>query len=132
MKYTKGYKYQLNETLECVTSIHPWQEIETQFINITREGNLTIRKGYSWDGASGGWDSRSFMRASLIHDALCQLINEKLLPRTYQIQADKLLKEICLEDGMFKIRAWWVYRAVRRFDKIGLKKYKPKEVYTAP
>jgi len=27
----------------------------------------------------------------------------------------KILKELCLEDGMFKIRALWVFRAVRWF-----------------
>ncbi len=95
-------------------------------------GLLTISKGYAWDGASGAWDTKTFMRGSLVHDALCQLINEGLLPKHCQEEADNLLKEICLEDGMNPIRAWWVHRAVRRYDKSGLKNYKGKEILTAP
>jgi len=79
------------------------------------EGYLTIHKGYAWDGPSGpAIDTRNFMRGSLIHDALYQLMREKQLDKTiYRKKADRLLQKICGEDGMSSLRAWGVYQAVR-------------------
>jgi hypothetical protein len=36
-----------------------------------------------------------------------------LLPLEYRESADQLLRTVCLQDGMWKVRAWWVYQAVR-------------------
>ncbi len=59
-------------------------------------------------------DTKSFMRGSLAHDALYQLMHEKLLTVADARElADKVLRDICITDGMWKVRAWWVYRAVR-------------------
>ena len=56
------------------------------------------------------------MRGSLIHDALYQLMREKHLDhRTYRPVADKILQRLCREDGMSRLRAWWVYQGVRLF-----------------
>ena len=85
----------------------------------TPEGLLIISAGYAWDGPSGiTIDTKSFMRGSLFHDAVYQLLREgKLIIPDGRKLADKLLRAICIEDGMWKIRAWWVYRAVRMFGK---------------
>ena len=53
------------------------------------------------------------MRGSLIHDALYQLMREKVLPQDVRDEADQILREICIQDGMSKLRAWWVYQAVK-------------------
>lgn len=132
IKYTDGYQYQLVEKVACHTTIRPPVITGNQFITLYATGFLVIEKGYAWDGASGGWDTKTFMRGSLVHDALCQLINEGLLPKHHQETADNLLKEICIEDGMSSIRAWWVHCVVRRYDKSGLKNYKQKEILMAP
>ena len=77
---------------------------------------LTINKGYSWDGPSGPtFDSSNFMQGSLVHDALYQLIREGVLPTDERKRADEIMREICLQDGMSKFRAWYLYRGVRRF-----------------
>ena len=55
------------------------------------------------------------MRGSLVHDALYQLMREQALPLTYRQAADDLLKEICLQDGMPRLRAWYVHKAVSWF-----------------
>jgi hypothetical protein len=34
---------------------------------------------------------------------------------TYREAADRVLQKICKEDGMWSLRAWWVYQGVRRF-----------------
>ncbi len=74
-------------------------------------GALTIDEGYAWDGASGPMpDIPSVMRGSLVHDALYQLMREKLLDYKKDRQmADKLMQQICLEDGMPPPLAWGVY-----------------------
>jgi len=77
---------------------------------------LTIHEGYAWDGASGPTiDTKSFMRGSLVHDALYQLISTKKLGKEHRRDADKVLYRICREDGMSWFRAKYVYYAVRKF-----------------
>ncbi len=81
--------------------------------------HLKVYKRYAWDGPSGPtFDTKTFMRGSLFHDALCQLIGEGLLDKKYRKYADQLLRKICLEDGMSKFRAWYVYMAVRTYSKL--------------
>ena len=131
MKVRKDYKYQLAETISYYVNIYPETDIETDFIRLDRVGGLTIKKGYAFDGPSGPTiDTKSFMRGSLFHDALYQLMREGYLLRTNRKKADKVLRRICIEDGMWKVRAWWVYRAVR----IGAAQSAKgaREVHTAP
>ena len=116
--YNGGYKYQLKEEYTFAdTGIIPAATITTDFIGLDLAGNLTIAKGYAWDGPSGPTiDTRNFMRGSLAHDALYQLMREKHLDHdTYREAADRLLQRICKEDGMCALRAWWVYQGVRIF-----------------
>ena len=80
------------------------------------DGHLTIFAGYAWDGASGPtYDSKSSMRASLVHDAGYQLIRLGMLPHDTRKQWDELFHRICVEDGMWKPRAWLWFNAVRGF-----------------
>ena len=41
--------------------------------------------------------------------------------KEWRLYADEQLRRICLEDGMSKFRAWYVYRAVRIFGKFTCK-----------
>lgn len=112
--YKSGYKYQLAVTYIMQTGIVPEHDIHTEYISLYTSGLIIIRKGYAWDGPSGPTvDTKNFMRGSLEHDALYQLMRMELLPQNYRIQADKRLKVVCLEDGMSTIRAQWVYLGVR-------------------
>jgi len=87
----------------------------SEFIVLTADGLLTINKGYAWDGPSGpAIDTRNFMRGSLVHDALYQLIREKLLDQHTTLEpADRLLQKMCKADGMSSLRAWWIYKVLR-------------------
>ncbi|MHC1697775.1 MAG: hypothetical protein AB9919_06905 [Geobacteraceae bacterium] len=108
------YKYQLLGDYSSQTVIRPPQAIETEYISLTRQGLLTIRKGYAWNGANKpAINNKTIRRGSLVHDALYQLIGCGLLAIEHRITADQLLRIVCLEDGMIRIRAWWVYQAVR-------------------
>jgi hypothetical protein len=110
------YKYQLLEDYRIKTGVEIPESVRTLYgwLNLTKEGVLTIKKGYCWDGPSGPTiDTDSFMLGSLVHDAFYQLIREMKLQMSYRDKADRLLQQLCLDDGMSKIRAWWVYWGVR-------------------
>lgn len=115
--YTGGYRYQLKETYTDVIEIKPSSRIDTDYIKLDIDGKLTIMKGYAWDGPSGPTiDILNFMRGSLVHDALYQLMRENHLDHnSHREAADRILQRICKEDGMWSLRAWWVYQGVRLF-----------------
>jgi hypothetical protein len=115
--YKGGYKYQLKEEYTVTIDIKPTTPIDTEYIKLGSEGKLIISKGYAWDGPSGPTiDTLSFMRGSLIHDALYQLMREGYLDHNeFREAADRTLQKICREDGMWSLRAWWVYQGVRLF-----------------
>ena len=116
IKYTDGYRYQLAEDYEIIIPIKPAITIFSDFITLTPAGLLTIHKGYAWDGPSGPtWDTPAFMRGALVHDVIYQLCRQGHLSKSYRRAADELLRAICIEDGMWRIRAWYVYHAVRLF-----------------
>lgn len=113
ISYKKGYKYQLAETYSVTTDVVSLRPIMTEYIRLF-DNRLIVEKGYAWDGPSGPTiDTPNFMRGSLVHDALYQLMREGLLGPEWRKQADMELRRICLEDGMSRLRAWWVYRGVR-------------------
>jgi hypothetical protein len=134
IKYRAGYKYQLAETYQTQTNIIPPYRIITPFICLDIEGVLTVISGYAWDGPSGPtFDTKDFMRGSLVHDAFYQLMRENFLDHDhYRKFVDMELKRICLEDGMDHLRANAVYDAVRLFAHNASDPKHNKEVITAP
>ena len=130
IRYKSGYKYVLVDPCTIRTGILVGRIIHTPFILMDHGGLLMVRPGYAWDGASGpAFDTDSFMRGSLVHDALYQLMRDGLLEQKYRQHADWLLVEICKQDGMCWIRRQWVYWAVRMFGRINLRQ---NEIFTAP
>jgi hypothetical protein len=113
----KRYKYQLLRDYKYQTAIRLNHDVKIQgFITLSINGLLTIAKGYAWDGPSGPTiDTKNFMRGSLVHDALYQLMRMKLLSVSLKDLADRLLRQICREAGMSRFRAWYVYWGVRLF-----------------
>jgi len=111
----KRYKYQLMDAYNIKIGIKGYT-VETPYLNLHATGEFEISAGYAWDGPSGPtFDTLNFMRGSLVHDALYQLIRIKEIPPHYKAYADLLLKKICLEDGMSNFRANYVYQAVKLF-----------------
>lgn len=117
--YNGGYKYQLKADYSQQIDIKPNHLVTLDFITLTIIGFLTVKKGYAWDGPSGPTiDTPNFMRGSLVHDALYQLMREgELDENQHRDEADRLLQKICIEDGMSEIRAWFVYQGVHNFGK---------------
>jgi hypothetical protein len=111
----KKYKYELVQPCEHDTGIEGYS-IDTRFLRLQTNGRLLIFNKYAWDGPSGPTlDTLDFMRGSLVHDALYQLIRSEKLPYSTKGRADALMREICLQDGMSRFRAWYVYQAVKLF-----------------
>ena len=109
------FKYKIIKPYEIYTKIKN-HFVQSSFIVLHKDGTLLFQRNYTWDGPSGpALDTPNFMRGSLVHDGLYQLIREKHLNIYRKKYADKLLRDICLEDGMNIFRAYYVYYAVKWF-----------------
>ena len=135
MKYKKGYKYQLVEDYQIkVPDVKIPKRVSTDndYVSMGIYGDVLIRAGYAWDGATSAIDTKNFMRGSLVHDALYQLIRRGLLDSSYRKQADDILRQILREDGMSWVRSLWVYKAVRMFGGKYILPKSSREVLEAP
>lgn len=132
--YRSDYKYQLADGYVINISIKPKLNIESEFINLDTNGKLNVKKGYAWDGPSGPVkDTKKNMRASLVHDALYQLMrNKKLSSRTHRKAADQEFKDICKADGVSNSKASTYYKALRKFGKPAASPKNKKKVVRAP
>lgn len=93
--YNDAYNYQLKETYVLAIEIKPSLAIDHEYIKFDVNGNLTINKGYAWDGPSGPtFDALTFMPGSLMHDALYQLMRKVILTT---LDSEKLLTASCKE-----------------------------------
>lgn len=113
------YKYQTLSLYQIKTDVRSGQK-KTVFtaggwIALGHSGTMNIKADYCWDGASGPTiDTKTSMRASLVHDALYQLMREGLVDDDCREVADDLFEKLCIEDGMNRFRAWY-YRQGLRF-----------------
>jgi hypothetical protein len=115
IRYIGGYRYQIVEDHSVQTTV-TGHDVDHEFIHLTADGKITIKRFYCWDGASGpAIDTKNFMRGSLVHDALYQLLRLDLLPQNLRASADQTLYEICRADGMGWFRANYVRRILLRF-----------------
>lgn len=140
ISYKAGYKYQL--VADYVAQLPSELFAGSRLGNTVRAGHyltlcyrreLHIDRGYAWDGPSGPTvDTPSFMRASLVHDALYQMIRYEAIPATVRPAVDKLLLEICIQDGMHPFRARAAYKALEWFGASAADPKNRKEVRKAP
>jgi hypothetical protein len=122
------YKYEMVVD-RCIYTKLMHYEIHHKYFAIYPDGRIVVKSGYCWDGPSGvSIDTPSFMRGSCIHDIVFQCLrddlfnlkkhisrcnfNEKEWKKIFNL-ANKELRRICIEDGMWRIRAFWVYQAVQ-------------------
>jgi len=132
IRYRDHYKYQMDEEWWVDTPITNAACELPRFIALEASGRLTVRAGYAWDGPSGPTsDTKDFMRGSLAHDALYQLMREGLLAQKWRKAADRLLHDLCRQDGMSWFRAWYVLKAVREFAASAAKRQSA-DILTAP
>lgn len=134
IRYRGDYKYQLASEYRIKIKILPAEDISTDFVDLNADGELKVKNSYAWDGPSGPViDTKENLRASLVHDALYQLMRlEKLKSRTYRKTADKIFRNICKKDGVSSITANVYYKALRRFGKPAASPENKKKVRRAP
>ncbi len=97
------------------------------------KGVLIVKKHYAWDGSSiphkktlrilSLWlynPDKYCKVASLVHDALCQLMRESRLPRHHKEFIDGLYRDMCVEGGMSARQANHRYKALRKFPNAGV------------
>ena len=109
------WKYQLEYDWATLVDIRD-HSAKGDFYRLYPTGSLIVSRGYCWDGPSGPtFDTKSFMRGSVVHDVLYQMIRRGELPSSYRKQADLELDKLLKEDGMFWLRRKMVYRALRIF-----------------
>jgi len=114
--YRGGYKYSLWETYRVQLGFIRGRVVNHRLFTLDADGWLTIFDDYPWDGASDAFDTKTFMRGSLVHDALYEMLRLGLLPHDPCFhQANLELLAIILQDGMWHWRAQIVYAAVERF-----------------
>ena len=121
IKYRDGYKYQIAEDytlggLSFPSEAFPFQGrgIHHHPFMFMDSTSITLKAGYASDGPS--WpaiDTDTFMRGAFIHDGCYQAIRMGWLPESAREYCDRLLRQICLADGMNPLRAWWVYKGLR-------------------
>ncbi|MFH1982363.1 MAG: DUF1353 domain-containing protein [Pseudomonadota bacterium] len=134
IEYRTGYKYQLAEDYTIKIAIKPKADIDTQFIALDTNGNLTIKSGYAWDGTSGPVvDTDRNLRASLVHDALYQLMRKrKLSSQAHKDDADKLFRKLCVADGVPAAVAGIYYEALKKLGKPATDPKNAKTIHRAP
>lgn len=112
LKNKKGHKYEVIKR-QCIQTEITGYKIWNEFYELSPCGQLIAKVGYRWDGPSGPTiDTPSFMRGSLWHDLLWQMMREELLPEKYYDYSNDLFKRINKEDGMWSPRAWYTKFAV--------------------
>jgi len=134
ISYHSGYKYQLAEDYHMATKIRPKKPEDGRFIALDAAGNLTVKSGYAWDGVSGPvLDSPQNLRASLVHDALYQLMRKRVVSSAdYRDKADKLFKKMCKQDGVPSAVANAYYEVLKLLGKPAADPKNAKAIYFAP
>ena len=114
MKYRKGFKYQIAEELILQTSFRPESNIYSDFCCLTMTGELLLRRGFAWDGASGPVvDRKSNMIAGAGHDGLYRLMRKGLLDHNLWPEADAMFAKWLKDNGAWALTI--------KIDSLGLK-----------
>lgn len=123
MKYIKiGGAYHVAENFAIETIIKGYH-IKCDQYHLLPDGTLRVRRHYTWDGPTGGINTRTFILGSMVHDIFCEMINNGLLPVTVQCMADEQMaiinRAVQYWDGekqqMNPLRRLWVYMGVRYY-----------------
>ena len=108
--------YELTAPLSLLETGIEGYEFANDVIKLTKKGALSLKKGFRWNGRSGGAiDTISAARSSAFHDALYELIYLKVLPRSTRILADRLMRLLDAQDDVNVIRQWYSYAGLRLF-----------------
>lgn len=132
--YISGFKYQLEEDfLIGIPVLAQFDGIDMRYFSINNCGTLLLKVGFASDGPSGPTiDTPNSIRGSFIHDALYECMRKGYIPIKFRKKADEIIREVCIMDGMSKIRAYAWYYALRWFGARNAKPSRRREIKYAP
>ena len=124
IEYKKGgsKKYVLTKMVCLRTKIKPKHHIFCDYARLFTNGYLVIFEGYQWDGPSGpAIDTDTFMRGSLVHDLLYELLRDGWFGdgfwerAKYRLYADNEMFRQCGKGShkMMLPRRIWTWLGVR-------------------
>lgn len=115
MKYIKEGGYTIAENVTVQTGIRGFA-VGNDFVRLDTDGQLHLVKKYSWDGMSGPVpNTKRNAVASLVHDGLCQLLREGLLPAYLREEVDLEFRHVLINSGTWLLVAQGYYLVVREF-----------------
>ena len=133
MKYRKGYKYQLAETINIQTDLRPPEDIYIDFAALYTDGRFQLIRGYACDGASGTTiDTPGSFRGAFFHDAGYQMLRMGKLPPKWRKKFDKLARKLWRKDMKWKWRANSWYKMVRKLADFAADPKNIRKVYEVP
>lgn len=111
------YKYWLWRDVAIQTNIFPEADLIFESFTLAATGVLTLKgKMFMWDGPSGPTiDTPDSLLGSAAHDAFYKMFRLGVLDLKWRREADKLLRELCVSQGMSEERAELWYIGVREF-----------------
>lgn len=116
LKYKEGYKFQTVDDYTVFVGITPPKALVFKWAILSENGWLTIIHDYAWNGMSGiPLNIKSSIRGVLLHDACYQMIRLGYLEPKWKDVADQVLYNCCVEDGMLKLLAKAILKAVETF-----------------
>lgn len=124
------YKYVLHKLFRFNCGIKGFTAT-LPYILLFKDGEVTLKIGYAWNGANIVRDTKATIGASLHHDPMFQLLQMGIIPQHYRPQIDQLYIDIALELGMWKIRAAIHLSGLNKFSKYFCRpgSYKPDKIY---
>ncbi len=115
-------KYELLTNYRIQTNIYPEHKVRTKHITLFKNGILSIRRRFKWNGGDMVIDTDTVIRGSLVHDALCILYHLKLLAKKWIKRINDIYRDVCRKDGMSLVRYclhrlglrifWWRRRKI--------------------
>lgn len=110
----EDYTYYFDESIvkTGISLYHTSAETVFVYIDKTR---IICKKGFVFGPSGPTFDTPAFMRGACVHDAIYWFIRNEFLSVSWKAIGDLILKEFCVEDGMSKFRANYIYLAVKVF-----------------
>jgi hypothetical protein len=112
--YTHADKFVLGKDAIFKLSFAPQYTVDTSYARFTPDGVLIVKRGFLWSANFPAMNTENTRPASLVHDALYELIKDGHLPRKpFKNLADMVMRDVLLECGILDARAWAWYMAVQ-------------------
>ncbi|NRB42826.1 MAG: hypothetical protein HRU20_30880 [Pseudomonadales bacterium] len=113
--------YQLEQDFSFTADIHvnAPDNNSNPALKINRRGQLTIQKGYGFNNTRATFGAKSTVRASLIYNALCELMAQSVIPKDQKDKINEILVRIAMEDGLLplmSIPVFWAQQLLGRND----------------